>query len=481
MRPAAQGGLGALHLVDGLAVSDRWFAPGEGPFTVLAKIARANVLDARGLCRHFGVSMPQAPANAPHRRSLLHLGWLARGETTRELFAQLWERGLLARSERWSHALASDRTLRYCPRCLSMGYQSALCQIDGLAHCPTHGDELLDRCQACGASTPPYAITPEAFDEPLVCARCRQPLAPIWGHGGGLRLRVGIEEQPAYRRLDRWLERADRLEIEWMDQPSWLGDPRAPLLAGKVHKRVHTAGVLSALVSLPGQLLGEDSWMGSWSIPAACPPQLAPDKPVTCAARVAIYKSIRRQYARRFGARVGGTAHSDRHKLVWSNDHAMAMPTGEGGDPSRHGFLAWRLRFEEPSNRLGALRSEETSNGQGTYRRLKLFDALLLWPVDWLAPDAAWGHFAHRCLLLDLAMARALARAMTGLDYQREQDRATWLEVVSLWHHRFGSHARVWPDGLTTFKTAGAEGTPGRIHLVAAPSVVSISGAPHEL
>jgi len=468
MKAAAPGSLGALSLVDGLVVGEHWFAPGEGPFTVMAKIARANVLNARQLCRYFGAETPTSSSTGPHRRSLLHLGWLARRQPKSQLFAELWGRGLLARSERWSHSLASDRRLRYCPRCVAEGFQSAVCQIEGLTHCPTHGEELLDRCQACGAPTPPYAITPEAFDEPLHCSQCHQPFAPIWTLASWLQPRESTAEQAGYQQLARWLERVEQLDIQWTDQASWLGDPRAPVLAARQHKSRRLAGVLSALVPTPGCAISTVSWIGHWALLCATPEAEQPEQHKVAAGRVAIYKSIRRHYAKRYRVPVGAGAHSDRRQLLWASDQTMAMPSGEGADPARHGLLAWRLRFEE------------TSASQGPGGCLKLFDTLLFWPLLWTAPDSAWAHFAHRSLLLDQAMSRALIRAMSGLDYERDADRARWLEVTSLWHHRFGSQARAWPDGLTFFRTPGPDGGPGRIHLVATPSVVCTFGEEHD-
>lgn len=455
MRTAAQGSLGSLKIVDGLVVNDRWFSPEEGPFTVLAKVARANVLSARQLCRHLGVSLPPAATTSSNARSLLHLGWMGRSKRSQQMFGMLWGRGLLAHSEHWTHALASDRALRYCPLCLAQGFQSAFCQVDGLERCPTHGEQLLDCCRACGASTPPYAITPEAFDEPMVCADCGHPFAPIWGRGGGRGLRQGIDGQPEYRQLCSWLARADRLDAEWPDRNGWLGISTSAALQAGAHKRRHVAAVLSSVIPAPGPPSKAQHWSASWPLLSRRPVHPIEGPSVMVKARIAIYKSIRRHASKRFG---GVQEHAERSRdgesWLWTNDHAMVMPSGEGADPAVHGLLTWRLRFEE----------HPRAWGPGS--RLALFNGLLYWPGSWAAPDAAWGHFVHRCLLLDQAMARGLARAMTGLNYWRSADRSTWMEVAGNWHHRFGSQARLWPDGLTVFRSDDS------IQVVAAPSAV---------
>lgn len=464
--------LGALHLVDGLAVSDNWFSPGEGPFTALAKLAIANVLDAKRICRVFGVRPSQRPDAALHGRSLLHLQWLARSRTAPQLAANLWKRGLLNQSGRWGRAVASDRALRYCPTCLAMGYQSVICQVEGLVRCPQHGDWLLDHCIACKAPTPRYALTADAFDEPLICGRCQTPYAPIWqpSSEGLFRTRMGSEG--AYLHIRRWFERVDALDVRWPDQVGWLSDPRAPAKAVDTNKRVQMLGVLTSLAPLPvlaacGHF---DLWIGSWPLSSTSPQAyFASDenRDELTQARVAIYKSIRRHHARRFGVKV--EAHNQvRSQQMVRSSHGMVMPSNEHVDPARHGFLAWRLRFE---NR---------ASGQGSGNRISLFNLLLLWPVDWSASDAAWGQFAYRCLLLDIDAARELNIALKGLNYDRPEQFSAWLEVVGLRSHRFGSQARPWPDRLSVLRVPSSAGKPGDLYLIAAHSAAVNQGAHHD-
>ncbi|MFT7773341.1 hypothetical protein [Roseateles sp.] len=468
----SRGNLGALHLADGLVVSDSWFSPGEGPFTVLAKLAIANVLDAKRICRVFGVRPSQRPEATPHGRSLLHLEWLARSRSAPQLAASLWKRGLLSQSERWGRAVASDRALRYCPTCLSMGYQSVICQVEGLARCPQHNDWLLDHCSACNAPTPRYAVTAEAFDEPLICGHCRTAYAPIWGPAGGGQFRTRMGDEGAYLRLGRWFARADALDVQWPDQVGWLADPRAPAQAVEANKRVHMLGTLTSVAPLSEQAAccHSDLWTGTWALSSSSPQAYSASgatRDELTQARVAIYKSIRRHHARRFGVKVEAHIAGGSQQMVLSS-HGMVMPCNEHVDPARHGFLAWRLRFES------------SASGQGSSSRLSLFQVLLLWPVDWSASDAAWGQFAYRCLLLDIDAARELNKALKGLDYDRPEDFPAWLEVVGLWCHRFGSQTRPWPDGLSALRLPGAAGKPGDLYLIAARSAAFDQGTTHE-
>lgn len=464
--------LGALRLADGLVVSDSWFSPGEGPFTVLAKLAIANVLNAKRICQAFGVRPSQTPKATPHGRSLLHLEWLARSRSAPLLATNLWNRGLLSQFERWGQAVASDRALRYCPTCLAMGYQSALCQVEGLVRCPQHNDWLLDHCTACNAPTPRYAVTTEAFDEPLICGHCRTAYAPIWDPAGGGPFRTHIEDESAYRRLSRWFARAEVLNLQWPDQVGWLANPGAPVQTVKANKRIHMLRILTSLVPLSKPIASCHSklWIGAWPLNSSSPQAYlasgtAQDK--FTRARVAIYKSIRRHHATRLGVKVEAHITGGSQQMVETNQ-GMVMPCNEHVDPAVHGFLAWRLRFES------------SASAGGRSRCLRLFQVLLFWPVDWSACDAAWGHFAYRCLLLDITTARELNKALKGLDYNRPEDFAAWLEVVGLWCHRFGSLTRPWPNGLSTLRLPGAVGQPGDICIITAPSTTFSSGTTDE-
>ncbi len=468
----SHGNLGALHLSDGLVVSDSWFSPGEGPFTVLAKLAIANVLDAKRICRVFGVQPSQRPDANPHGRSLLHLEWLARSRSAPQLALGLLKRGLLSQSERWGRAVASDRVLRYCPTCLAMGYQSAICQVEGLVRCPQHNDWLLDHCRTCNAPTPRYALTAEAFDEPLICGHCRTAYAPIWDPAGGGQFWMRMGDQSDYLRIGRWFARAEVLDVQWPDQIGWLADPLAPAQAVEANKRVHMLGILTTVAPLSERTASwrSDLWTGSWPLSSSSPqPYCASGatRDELTQARVAIYKSIRRHHARRVGVKIEAYIAGGSQQMVQTN-HGMVMPCNEYVDPALHGFLAWRLRFES------------SASGQGSSSRLSLFHVLVYWPVDWSASDAAWGHFAYRCLLLDVAAARELNSALKGLDYDRPEDFPAWLEVVGRWCHRFGSQRRPWPDGLTAFRLLGAAGTPGDLYLISAPSAVFSHGTTNE-
>lgn len=454
------GNLRSNYLVDGLVVDDKWFLPGEGPFTVLAKVAIVNVLDSRLLCRFLGVKAKSSQATV-HSRSLLNLDWLVSSQSAPTLSAHLWKRELINTSTRWGQSIASDRALRYCPTCLSMGYQSSLCQVEALIRCPQHNDLLIDHCQSCRTPTPRYAITAEAFDEPLNCTQCRAPYAPVWNQFDGDQFRKTLEDESAYLCLGRWIASVDSLPAQWPDQIGWLADPRGPSQAVRANKSVQILGVLQKIAPFSGPLSIFDfqPWTESWPLKSSVPEifnTIGIAREELTRARVAIYKSIRRHYAKRLGLKITTNVADTSQKMV-KGANGMLMPCNDQVDPVVHGFLAWRIRFE---------------NHLANSTQLSLRPVLLLWPVDWSAPDVAWAHFTFRCLSLDITAAQELAKALKGLDYDRPESYAEWMEVVGLWDHRFGSQSRPWPDGLSTMCVPNIPGGPGTVYLISAPSAV---------
>ena len=228
-----------------------------------------------------------------------------------------------------------------------MGYQSAICQVEGLVRCPQHDDWLLDHCSTCDAPTPCNAVTAEAFDEPLICGHCRTAYAPIWEPATGGLFQKRIGDEGAYLRLSRWFAGADTLEIQWPDLVWWLSDPCAPTQAVEANKRVHMLGILTDVAPRPEPAAPcrSDLWTGTWPLNSSTPQVYfasGATRDELTQARVAIYKSIRRHHARRFGVKVEARI-DDRSQQMVSNNHGMVMPRNEHVDPAHHGFLAWRL------------------------------------------------------------------------------------------------------------------------------------------
>lgn len=166
----------------GLTWSSQWIGPMEGPFTLMAKLRSANRIPANALGQLiFGKGSATASASQSHRRSFLTNHWILSAVPDWDGdFRQKVASGSLDNVVGgWAKSLASDTHLRYCPTCLSLGYQSALCQIDALERCPVHGDALTTECGACGAPTPRYAFE-ATRGHPMHCTGCLGFLAAGW-------------------------------------------------------------------------------------------------------------------------------------------------------------------------------------------------------------------------------------------------------------------------------------------------------------
>ena len=63
--------------------------------------------------------------------------------------------------------------LRYCRRCLRLGYHSVVHQLKGVGQCPIHGTVLEETCTHCGSRTP-YWLNASLLGAPYQCCACRQ-------------------------------------------------------------------------------------------------------------------------------------------------------------------------------------------------------------------------------------------------------------------------------------------------------------------
>ena len=261
--------------------------------------------------------------------------------------------------------------------------------------------------------------------------------------------------------------------MQWPDHVGWLADPRGPAQAVKANKRIQVLGMLTSMVPLSGASVfcSSNVWTGRWQLNSSAPQLIAAHGEAggeITRVRVAIYKSIRRHHSKRTGVRVREHVVGNGEEWVQING-GMVMPRNAHVDPAAHGFLAWRLRFENT-----------TRGGKGA-SRLSLFPVLLFWPIDWCASDAAWGHFAYRSLLLDITAARELQKALVGLEHEQPGYLAAWLEIIGQWRHRFGSQTRPWPDGLSTLHIPAKGNQPGEVCILTATSSILSKGAGDEV
>jgi hypothetical protein len=63
------------------------------------------------------------------------------------------------------------RFLRYCPRCMSLGYHSVVHQRERHDRCPIHRVPLLAACRHCGQASA-YWLDAQLLDAPFRCRHC---------------------------------------------------------------------------------------------------------------------------------------------------------------------------------------------------------------------------------------------------------------------------------------------------------------------
>lgn len=209
----------------GLTWFSGWVSPGEGPYTRIAKLSLANPLPLASLQKIVtNASLNRnGTEGLKHPRTLLDNLWFNRFGAadlcgwSRELSGSV----LSSITEGWTERLASDDRLRYCPTCMSHGFQSSLCQIDGITHCPAHGDALRSSCTRCGAPTPRYAWNSSlaGLNAVMCCSQCGRPFSAAWSAPNHLAWRP----MPGSEHYVQLAEKiAQFRNVAWMDETGWL-------------------------------------------------------------------------------------------------------------------------------------------------------------------------------------------------------------------------------------------------------------------
>jgi len=206
-------------LRQGLTYSPKWFDDQEGPYTFLSKIGVVNRLRYQVLLRHVLDQSGQLAQDAASRRFTCNDAvWMTRhSDAESSLATEAAGRALSVVLGLSAKRFAGDEHLRYCPACIDLGFQSALCQIDAIVKCPIHRAPILNTCRRCGRHTPPYAVN-AALKTPMRCRGCSQPLGYAWGEHALLRWQA-LPDTAGYARL------ADAIrclsEVRWLDRGGW--------------------------------------------------------------------------------------------------------------------------------------------------------------------------------------------------------------------------------------------------------------------
>lgn len=437
-------------IVDGLVWRDEWRAPYEGALTLLWKIALANCLTPRELCqRLFGTHLLLGDPYEMHGRTLLTPGWMlgAKGNST-ELGQIVRQCGLDVASAGWASAIASDKHIRYCKTCVTEGYQSAYCQIDGLRICPVHGLPLLDVCTACGAPTPRYALISITMLNPFCCPACGEPYGErVWSPAANSGIHDG--NRVAYRVLDRWMSSVEKLQLFWPHLASWHCSREGQ--QGDTERRIAVFAILTQLATLRLKRAHRRMPVAdiSMSVHRAAVAKTA--NALRCVdaikqwnrkldAYVAIRRHIRRILARhhRCCLRDGLNA----LRIEWDSEllHPIAPIC-----PLVFAYFLWRHHFEA---NMSLHPRTESSN-----RELTMRDESMAWPVDWDVGATAWSTFALLSFFAFVQVAKEWDERIKGCTapLYEETSAALLMQPIMDFRVAFSPRYLTWTSRVTIF------------------------------
>lgn len=95
--------------------------------------------------------------------------------------------------------VAGTQCLRFCPRCVALGYHGAAHQIERFGRCPAHDCPIETVCRQCGR-TSGFRLDAQLLDAPFRCRHCRRyyttnGFAPRLGHPA-----LSLKERIAFTR-----------------------------------------------------------------------------------------------------------------------------------------------------------------------------------------------------------------------------------------------------------------------------------------
>ena len=434
-----------LPIVAGLIWQDEWSLPHEGPLTQLWKIAAANSLAPRELCNLlFRKPLLPNDASGLHGRSLLATRWMTatEGDPSR-LATVVSSSGLDVISAKWGTVLASDRHLRYCPLCIAEGYQSVLCQMDGLIRCPVHDVPILDICAACLAPTPRYALTALTMSSPFCCPNCGRP----YGRSGFslplLQFAKEVIDVNKYGMVSRWLSKLEASEISWPQLQSWQCCPE-----GEVGDEERRATVLHLLTHLFPLSLAR-KFMVKRPVTVSVFPhyhtptqssgskQDGPDD--ECDQREELYSAIRRHVRRTLGRNHRSCLKSSLWPLEieWGNE---VLRPAVATCPLAFGYYLWRHHFE--SN----LRSELQHSSP--HQMPELRKEVLAWPADFEVSAKVWATFALMSFFSFMQVAREWCEREEALG-RTSPEFQSMMEILADFRRALSPRYVVWSPRIT--------------------------------
>lgn len=442
-------------------INPAWFSPGEGPFTVAGKIISANMASLSQRLSKLQVSR----TNSNQTRSFVNGDWLIASPSP---IAKILAARCCAFPQ--FHCTANDNSFRYCTRCLNHGYQSAACQISGLQKCPIHNEPLINHCQACGAKAPPYRLVRAAFERPLVCGQCKEPLANYWKGPAGCWSRMqGAEE---YSRIEKWIRDVNSNCLNWPVK-SWPGHgfeqseaehahlslaatlipPPFDLKPFPMRARVH------ALTKTPGTEPAADE----------LPKALSPARVIMERERQQQLKLLELELPRKLYELVGARcARALRVPRDWRTPSGSTINVARGNfqvpvqsdsnvDPISHGFYIWRLKLKGNLGKIfrgselcaGVLTHSNGIYSEGQSSTMKLSKRSIV-------------HLMIACLRLDISAVHELNKALGEISY--DQNPTAWRQISADWIGRYNVGGTWLPEGLTLVLAASPPHTPTKIY-----------------
>lgn len=336
-----------------------WIGPYESPFSLAQKFTWANQPSAHRLLSLFGLrGSALQSCSGSSTLSLL---------TSDGMRNPIWiGRFLDSYAGPWARSLAIEERFRYCPACIRHGYQSTLYQIEGLLTCPIHEDRLITECLACHRPTCSYALTDDAFRDPMCCAHCGSPWSGLRSNEEWMRTDVFHDAcRACLTPLVAWLKslrhvplRSGRLDpsvlVESADQSrTWVSVSAAEELLKLCGYGVRVAAFWCATEAAPANL-PTGRWQtidGTWHFMKAFETshQFQQVRQVEdVLGFVAIHKSIRRHLTKRFMrpyrqwlARLG------EEPVVWGPTHPLQIDA----PAVLQSFAIWRSRTEDSLGR----------------------------------------------------------------------------------------------------------------------------------
>ena len=157
----------------GYAFDSRWLEPYESIVGMLWKFARTNALPGHLVVEQITVSPTDPYAGVAPMCEAVDVRAIARLLGARQKSVRV---GLGGNDRRRKLNI----NLRYCRRCMGIGYHGIVHQYEGAALCPIHGEWLEEVCRACSLPSL-YRLDARMLDAPFRCCHCRRPYASaVW-------------------------------------------------------------------------------------------------------------------------------------------------------------------------------------------------------------------------------------------------------------------------------------------------------------